>query len=474
LAFKHVEPKVDFIDGRIVHQICEHLQAVTEGEIKRLVVNVPPGFMKSLLIGVFWPVWEWISKPEVRSLYASYDPSLTLRDAKRSFELLESRWFLERWGRILKQGRQPYGDYWTNDGGNRFSTSVKGKATGRHFHRHVADDPIKPKDAHGGIKHSEAALDEVNVWWDQTISTRALDWKTLTRVVVMQRLHVKDLSGHTLSTGDYVHLNLPMHYDRAAPCCVQVPHRCDADWRQEEGELLWPERCGENEVRQLEKELGSVAAVTSQLEQRPTPKGGLVFNDQTFRYFSPTPGLLDPNGKPCLPPPHPDGGIYFQSWDLTFANTAGSHDVAGGIWQGIGPQLYLHWATMRQMSFTESVRAIRDTARDWPRGHRKLIENKANGPACEDVLKKQLGGIKLVEPRGGKLVRANAATSYFEAGNVIFPHPNTASWVNEGITQLKNFPFGGLDDFVDMLTQAIADYFERHNRYGQALDEVRY
>jgi predicted phage terminase large subunit-like protein len=471
LAFRHVEPRTEFVDGRLVHVLCEYLEAVTAGEIKRLVVNVPPGFMKSLLVGVFWPAWEWISKPDMRTLYASYDPSLTLRDAKRTLELVSSQWYIERWGRVLRGNRQPYGDYWTTQGGNRFSTSIKGKGTGRHFHRHVVDDPIKPRDAQGGAHCSEASLDEVSQWWDQTIATRTSDWKALSRVIAMQRLHMKDLAGHALATGDYVHVCLPMHASAHA-CPVTVPHRCNADWR-EDGALLWPERCGDVEVKRLEKELGSEAAVSAQLEQRPTPKGGLVFDEKSFRYWHPQGAtILDPNGRPCLAAPHLDAGVMTQSWDMTFADTAGSHAVAGTLWQGIGTSLYLHHAIIRRMSFIVACKAVLDMSRDWPRSSRKLIENKANGPACESVLRDKVGGIVLVEPRGGKLVRATATTTYFEQGQIIFPHPSIASWVNEGIRQLTRFPFGGEDDFVDSLTQAVTDYFERRNRFWQALDKV--
>ena len=473
LAFQHVEPRVEFKDGRLIHVLCECLEAVTAGEIKRLVINEPPGFMKSLLVCVFWPAWEWINKPEAKSIYASYDPSLTLRDAKRTHDLLTSTWFRERWGSILRPGRQAFGDYWTVSGGNRFSTSIRGKATGRHFGKQVADDPIKPRDADGGAKFSEATLDEVNTWWDQTMSTRTSDWLALARVVVMQRLHTKDLSGHCVASGDYVHVNIPMHYTDA-PCSIQVPHRCNFDWRKKVGDLAWPERCNAKAVSILEKDLKTESAISSQLEQRPTPKGGLIFDTKTFRYYhSEGASFVDPNGKPCLPPPHPEAGTFFQSWDLTFADTAGSHEVAGGALQGVKTLLYVRSATMSQMSFTQSIAAIKRMCKEFPRAHRKLIENKANGPACENVLKDKVGGIKLIEPDGGKLLRAIASTDYFESGNIVFPHPNIAPWVNEGIRQLVRFPFGDLDDFVDMLTQAVNDYFKRRNRFWDKLDQVK-
>lgn len=472
LAWGQVEPARPFVDGRVLHLVCEHLEAVSKGEIKRLLINIPPGFTKSLLTGVFWPVWDWIRRSERRYIYASYDPGLTLRDARKAHDLLVSRWFVERWGMLLPYTRQPYGDYFTKQRGNRFSTSIKGRATGRHFDVHVADDPTKPKDAYGGAMLSEAALEEAIRFWDQTMTTRASDIENVARIIVMQRLHQRDLSGHVLDRDKYVHLCIPMRYEAKRRCkascgCVLK------DWRTEDGQLAWPERFPENAVNILETELGSRAAVASQLQQSPTPKGGLIFKEKDFRYWHPAgPSVLDPNGLPCVEPLPPRDGTYIQSWDMTFKDSDGTDFVAGGVFQVKGTSMYLVDLINRRMAFTEACDAVRGMTTRWPGTMRKLVEDKANGPAVENSLRKSVGGLWLVNPKGGKIARANASTVFFELGNIFFPHPSIAPWVVDLIDQLINFPFASHDDMVDMVTQAINDHFERVNSYADAMGKV--
>lgn len=463
LSWRLVCPSERFIDGVYVHAACEFLEAVTRGEIKRGIMNVPPGFMKSLLTGVFWPAWEWIRHPEMTYLYGSYDPQLSLRDARRCYELVSSRWFSERWGRILPSHRQAAGDYYTRVKGNRFSTSVKGKATGRHFKRHIADDPIKPKDALGGQTVTEAALDEVTQWWDQTIATRTANYSEVVRLVVMQRLHERDLSGYLIDKGGYEHFCYPMRYDTMI--------QCRWDKRQSEGDLAWPERFPEKDVQLAEEGLGSAAAIASQLQQRPNPKGGLIFKQTDFRFWSNTP-RFDPNGRPCLARPLTRAGIWFQSWDMTFKDSDGTDYVAGGLWQGVDNMLYLHDCVNERLEFTKTCDAMRSMTGSQPRAHRKLVENKANGPAVESQLRKDIPGIILVEPDGGKVARANASSTYTEKKCVVLPHPSEAPWVKTFLKQACNFPRAKHDDMVDMMTQAILDYFQRRNKLQQAMKNL--
>jgi predicted phage terminase large subunit-like protein len=468
VCWAQIEPGVQFVDGRVIHAMCEILEAISRGEIKRAIINIPPGCMKSLLTGVFWPCWDWLQRAEQRYIYGSYDPSLSLRDARRAYNLLDSPWHMDRWGQILAGPRQPIGDYYTAKGGERFSTSVKGKATGRHFHRHVADDPIKPRDADGGAMFSEAILEECDKWWNQTMTLRAIDLENLARVIVMQRLHESDLAGRCIDRGGYTLINFAMRFEKI--------HACPWDWRQNEGELLWPERFSEAAVQIAERDLVTQAAIASQLQQRPTPKGGLCFKEHLFSYWHPDGDKkIDPNGRPCLRLPLDRAGSWFTSWDMAFKGAEGSDNVASGAWQGDGTRLFLHYADWKQRTFSQSCAAVLALRERFPLAARTLIEDKANGPAVEDTLKDVLPGITMIDPCGGKVTRANACDIYFERFLIVFPHTDLPGyeWVREMIRILCAFPFVKHDDVVDMLTQAVIWYHgKRNSKLEQAMAKL--
>ena len=189
----------EFVDGRHIEEVCKHLEAVLDGRIQNLVVNIPPGCMKSLLVSVFFPVWAWaIKDPSLKWMFASFDAKLSLRDANKAKELMQSPWFQARWGnrvRLYEGNRsESASEYYTNERGMRFSTSVAGKATGWHAHIQIVDDPIKPRDTKGGSEATGVKLAECKEWWTGTMASRKADPKRFHRIVLMQRVHDTNLS----------------------------------------------------------------------------------------------------------------------------------------------------------------------------------------------------------------------------------------------------------------------------------------
>src|SRR5262245_21046519 len=255
-----------FIDNWHIGIICEHLQAVTAGQIKNLLINIPPGLGKSLLTCVFWPAWEWAIDPTVRWLFASYDQQLSVRDAVRCRALFSRPWYRALCKRPFRltgdQNQKTY--YANNHGGYRLSTSIGGHGSGEHPDRIVCDDPHNVQQA-----ESPAERHSVLGWWDQTISTRGVS-RNARRVIIMQRLHHEDLSGHVLAQGDFEHICLPMRYEQthSRSTCLGQP-----DPRTQEGQLLCPEQFSEAAVARLERSLGSYGTA-GQLQQRPVPLGG--------------------------------------------------------------------------------------------------------------------------------------------------------------------------------------------------------
>jgi hypothetical protein len=272
-AWPEVE-SAPFRDNWHIGAICEHLQAVTAGQIPKLLLNIPPACSKSLLVSVFWPMWEWVEDPTVRWFFASYDLSLSVRDSVKCRRLLGSDWFKERWGQCVRlkgdQNQKTY--YETDQGGYRLATSIGGHGTGEHPDRIVVDDP---HDVKGAVSDTER--EAVLTWWDQTMATRGMTRKAR-QVIVMQRLHVHDLSGHVLSQGGFTHICLPMRFEHGRMATTPL------DWndsRKEEGELLAPHYLTEEMVRDKEKQLGTYGTA-SQFQQRPVPRSGGMFKQEWF------------------------------------------------------------------------------------------------------------------------------------------------------------------------------------------------
>lgn len=436
-------PKVDtspLVWSWPLDAVCEHLEAVQRREIRDLVVNIPPGLGKSLLVSVLFPAWVWTFDPEHRWIAASYADSVSLRDARKCRTLLESDWYQACWPDVrLPRDRTAsvaVSLYANTLGGQRYTTTVRGAVTGQHSDTALVDDPMDPS---GATAASGLELQEVLDWWHHKMSTRFRDPPRSARILVMQRLHTQDLSGDMIASGATV-LCLPMRFE------ARHPHRHSKDPRTAEGELLAPQRYPEAEVGRLETELGPSAAA-AQLQQRPAPKGGGILKEAWFKLWTE------------LPP----AGVYSFSIDCAFKETATSSYVVLQVWYAHGPNHYLVDQLRERMDFARTILAIVAWSIKYPRAHKKLVESKANGPAVVSVLKTEISGLIEVEPDGGKEARAYAAQPLVFAGNVFVPHPEHATypdgrkgapWVTKDFfPEVTVFPRAATDDQVDALTQ---------------------
>ena len=236
------------------------------------------------------------------------------------------------------------------------------------------------------------------------MSTRVNDPRSAAKVVVMQRCHQRDLSGHLLEQGGWEHLCLPAEYEGPG----RVTSIGFSDPRTEPGELLWAERFGPEELESLKRSLGSYAAA-GQLQQRPSPSGGGLIKRHWFRYWQP-PGAN-------LPPvivQHPDGTLesiqayeihrcdeMIQSWDCAFKDleTSGTLSV-GQVWVRVGSGYALIDQVRGRMDFPATVKAVLNLSAKYPRCIAKLIEDKANGSAVIQMLYRQISGVLPVNPEG--------------------------------------------------------------------------
>jgi hypothetical protein len=270
-AWPTIEPGVEFKNNWHIDAVSDHLQAVVNGDIKRLIINVPPRHMKSLSVAVLLPAWTWATQPSKKFLYASYAASLSIRDSTKCRRLIDSPWYQAHFGTKFRlTDDQNQKQRFENDAtGYRIATSVGGALTGDGGDIICIDDPHNSVEA-DSAKVREGVLD----WWDQAMQTRLNDPKTGAFIIIMQRLHEQDLTGHVLANqlGDeWDHLMLPARYEVGHPTPMKSTLGF-TDPRTKEGDLLWPERIDEQTLSNLERSLGSYAAA-GQLQQRPKPQG---------------------------------------------------------------------------------------------------------------------------------------------------------------------------------------------------------
>lgn len=258
-AWRFIQP-APFIGGWALEAICEHLEAVCDGEIRRLLINIPPRCGKSSICNVAFPAWVWAqetrsptSGPSVPFLHASYGYKLSLRDSVKCRRLIKGTWYQRLWGERVRVGKDQDQKIRFNNtaGGERLITSIGSGTTGEGGNIIVIDDPNNAEEA-----LSEAIIETTNEdWWDGTMGTRLNDPRTGAFVVIQQRLATQDLTGHILETEgeDWTHLMLPMEYESSRSFETVIGWK---DPRTKENELLVPERFGPEEVERLAKRLG--------------------------------------------------------------------------------------------------------------------------------------------------------------------------------------------------------------------------
>jgi len=225
-AWHTLKPNEAFQDNWHITTICEHLEAVSRGEIRNLQVWIPPGMMKSLNVSVFWPAWEWTRDPWLRYWTAVYELGLAGRLAGLSRNVMASPWYQARWGhkfRLVKTSE----NYFSNDkGGTRLATAPGSTGLGEHGHRVIIDDPIN---AQAADATSRVTLDATNGWYDGTVQGRKADPTKAVEVIIMQRLHENDLAGHAYEQNPHAWtiLCLPERYESDHPFAYIKDPRSD-------------------------------------------------------------------------------------------------------------------------------------------------------------------------------------------------------------------------------------------------------
>ncbi len=440
----HVHEQRKALSWRWHHDaICAHLEAVTAGHIQFLLVTLPPRTLKSRLISVMWPAWEWLRDPGLQYLAVSAIDLVVFRDARRNRELILSPWYQQHFRpdwklQSGKEGQKAKGNFVNTAGGQRVSKTTGQQITGADADRIIVDDALDARHAYSDKKQ----LPEHIRWYDGTLTTRVNDENESAIIVTAQRLHPRDLPGHVKELG-FVHCNLPAEYP--GKITYSIPSLENYDPRTKEGELLDPVRLSKEVLARKRKQLGS-RHFEAQYNQDPAPEGGTLFKDKFLRYWI-AGGL-------------PEFQYLIASWDCTFRRSDDSDFVVGQIWGVVAADRYLLAQRRGKMSFTETLKAIRDLNREW-KDTRKIaataVELKANGPKVIATLHSEIERIQGWNPQGSsKEERANAILPVWEAEQIFIPHPADQPWVREEWKpEILAFPAARRDDQVDAMTQAL-------------------
>jgi len=437
-AFATVNPGTEFLDNWHIQYICECIEnAYFNSGSRNIIINVPPRNLKSIICTVAFPAWLLGRDPSEQIMAASYSSKLSTKHSVDCRLIMESEWYRMTFpGTKIATDQNEKSKYQTTRRGHRIATSVGGTATGEGGNVLLLDDPMNPQEA-----LSDTERDGVNTWIDQTWSSR-MNSKDGMSLIIMQRLHEDDPTGHVMSEDlGYDHIVIPQEATTKTRL-ITFPIS-NIKLKRKKGELLHVERFDRTFIEMQKRKLGSYG-YAGQYQQNPVPAGGGMFKDHWWQFYKTLPIV-------------PDETI--QSWDMTFKKTTDGSYVTGQVWARKGADRYLVDQIRDRMDFPETIREFIRMSNRYPEALRKLVEDKANGPAVIDTLSSKISGIISVSPDGGKPARAAAYAVEVEAGNIYLPdptiYPEKKCMVEEFIEEHSRCPKGKYWDQIDSASQAV-------------------
>jgi predicted phage terminase large subunit-like protein len=437
-AFAHLDPQTPYLPNWHIELIAHYLMKVARGEITRLIINVPPRSLKSILASVAFVAWLLGRYPGLRVICASYGQELATKHASDCLSLMQSDWYQRAFGTRLTSLRPAVADFYTTQRGGRMATSVGGVLTGRGGDVLIIDDPVKPDEA-----MSESQRNAANEWFDNTLYTRLNDKTTGAIILIMQRLHLADMVGHVSAKENWEVLHLPAIAEADetwtyATAFGPVVHQ------RAVGTALHPARESIATLDLLRQILGEYT-FSAQYLQQPVPMGGGVVRADWLHYYGPE----------ALP--HTFDTIV-QSWDTANKETQLSDHSVCTTWGVKDKHIFLLHVLRKRLQYPDLKRAVHDQARFWSPTI-ILIEDKASGTQLVQELSREgLSQVKDVKPEGDKVMRMAAQTAMIENG---FVHlPIEAPWLASYVQELTTFPKAKYDDQVDSTSQALKWIFD--------------
>jgi predicted phage terminase large subunit-like protein len=487
-----------------LEEICKHVQAMLEEWIKaqldpsyrmraqNLAINCPPRSLKSTIVSVCAPAWMWLRWPEWKAIFVSSNPRVAVRDARGCRALIEHDWYKQL--RTILAERFPEGsparerfmweldpkhnadtDFANTSGGVRMSMGFTAVVVGLGGDAIFVDDPNDMKKV-----VSEAERAKINDTWDLSLSNRINDFDRSIRVMIMQRGHELDLTGHwvaTMSPKKLVHIVMPLEFD--VELVVKSPFGY-TDPRTTKDQCLHPARFSPETIEDLKGKPG----FSAQYNQKPVPDDGLLFMRGWWNFCTifERDGLSSIKGHhedPDYPlvdrdlPARPRGCTNRPAkqipWDpdlvaVTIDATFGSlNDDASNVGALVvvvkGADRFVIADRTKARTFTETCDLLLALKKEFPFATLRVIEKKANGAAIIDRLSSVIGGMVAIENNENYAMRWNAMSPAVRAGNwYLLEH---APWLTAFVAEFAAAPKGAKDDRIDA-----ASTLEKHLQSG--------
>ncbi len=446
LAFQELEPGQELLNNWHLRYLAQVLMAVERGEIKRLIINVPPRSLKSLLASVAFPAFLLGRDPRRRIICVSYAERLARKFSIDTRTVMQSAWYRALYpNTVLTSRRPPQLEFSTTTHGKRYAAGFGGSITGQGADFIICDDPMKAMDA-----LSEKARQSNHEFFDGTLSTRLNNKKTGAIIIIMQRLHEDDLVGHLIKQGGWTVVRLP------AVAVEDETFRL-SDWpndfyHRKAGELLHPDREGPEELDRARRSMGSWY-FSAQYQQEPVPRGGNVIKREWLRYYDEL-----PEGE----------RLSIASWDTASTIGQTSDWSVGIVWIKIGTDFYLLHLERGRYEMPELKRQIIEM-HEYFELDVTVIEDTELGRALEQNIRQDRKiKVQLSKPKFDKEARLSVQSVKFENGQVFLPRGE--EWLEAYVNELIAFPGGKHDDQVDATSQALHWLSERGTKTPQMLN----
>ena len=438
---KHVWP--DFVEGKHHRKIADKFNQIATGEIKRLIINMPPRHTKSEFSSYLLPAWMIGRNPKLKIIQTTHTAELAVRFGRKAKTLMDDKAYKEVFETRLREDSQAAGRWETEQGGEYFAAGVGGAITGRSGHLLIIDDPVKNRED----AESARMMDKLNDWYTSTLYTR-LEPHVGAIVVIQTRWSENDMIGQLLENEmnvsekgreNWTIVDLPALYEDEDDRPI-LPDHCETipDWRTEVGQALCPQRYDVDDLERIREAVGS-RDFASLYQQRPAPEGGNMFDPSWWQYYS-------------YDTPIPQFQRVMLAVDATFTATNKSDYVVGIVVGQAGSQFYVLDLVREKLDVVGTMAMI---ARLYKRHNLSgtVIELAASGYAVYQMMQKKVPGLIGFKPDRSKEARAAGVVPLVEAGNVYLPA--SATWLDAFINEFSLFPASKNDDMVDALTMAL-------------------
>ncbi len=427
-AFGVVRPNTPLKPNWHLEALAYKLSQVASGEVRRLIVTMPPRNLKSLLASVALPAWFLGHNPSERVVAVSYSDQLA-RIHANDFRRLVNDPIYQATFPAMRLARDTDREIMTTLRGRRLATSIEGTFTGLGGNLVIIDDPLKQDEA-----HSEAVRKRTIEWYRSTLVSRPDDKQIARIVLVMQRVHQNDLAGYLMEQGGFEILNLPA----IAPRTEAYALGSGRTYVRQEHELLHPAHEPLSVLRDVKRQMGPIA-FSAQYQQSPIPPGGTIIKRKWLATYDDY-------------PPHQRGDHIIMSWDVALSEEEKGDYSAGVVLLRRGEVFYVLEVIRGRRRFNELRRKIIEVKQRYGAGT-LLIEDSPISKGLIQSLEESALNVTKYVPDTDKRARLIAQSDLFAGGSIRLPRK--AAWLEEFTAELLAFP-GRHDDQVDALTQGLA------------------